>query len=96
YPQEGTIHTEVINRGKVVVENEKFDIAAKSQSDKVLTNENAYLAPWYGQYFLAYGMQRVGPSTVGLGREVFYINKLTYKTEGIQKAENRESNDVPR
>ncbi len=96
YPQEGTIHTEVINRSKVVVENEKFEITAKSQSEKVLTSENAYLAPWYGQYFLAYGMQRVGPSTVGLGREVFYINKLTYKTEGIEKAENRESNDVPR
>jgi hypothetical protein len=96
YPQEGTIHTEVIHRSKVVVENEKFQIAAKSESEKVLNNANAYLAPWYGKYFLAYGTQRVGPSSVGAGREVFYINKLTYKTEGIEKAENRESKDIPR
>ncbi|SEI80115.1 hypothetical protein SAMN04487995_2280 [Dyadobacter koreensis] len=96
YPQEGTIHTEVINRSKVVVENEKFKISAKSESDKVINNENAYLAPWYGQYFLAYGMQRVGPSSIGQGRDVFYINKLTYKTESINKAENREGMSVPR
>jgi hypothetical protein len=92
YPQEGSIHTEVISRNKVVVESEKFKINAKSESDKVLNNENAYLAPWYGQYFLAYGMQRVGSSPLG-GREVFYINKLTYKTESIGKTDQAEGDD---
>lgn len=85
YPQDGSIHTEVIRRDKVVVESEKFKIESKSESEKVLNNEDAYLSPWYGQYFLAYGMQRLGTSMVGGGRDVFYVNKLTYKTENIGK-----------
>ena len=95
YPQEGSIHTEVISRDKVVVESEKFKINPKSESEKVLNSEDAYLSPWYGQYFLAYGMQRVGSSPIG-GREVFYVNKLTYKTENIGKVEDSENDSKPR
>lgn len=95
YPQEGEIHTEVISRDKVVVETEKFKITPKSERDKVLNNEDGYLSPWYGQYFLAYGMQRLGTSAVGQGREIFYVNKLTYKTEGISKV-NIEDTNRPR
>ncbi|WP_229206738.1 hypothetical protein [Dyadobacter crusticola] len=91
YPQEGEIHTEVINRDKVVVETEKFKINPKSEKEKVLNNEDGYLSPWYGQYFLAYGMQRIGTSSIGQGREVFYINKLTYKTEEIGKVGLKEA-----
>lgn len=91
YPQEGEIHTEVISRNQVVVESEKFKITAKSEKEKVLNNEDSYLSPWYGQYFLAYGMQRLGTSSIGQGREVFYINKLTYKTEDIGKATKEEA-----
>jgi hypothetical protein len=96
YPQEGEIHTEVISRGKVVVEGEKFKISAKSESEKVLNNEDGYLSPWYGQYFLAYGMQRLGSSSVSQGREVFYINKLNYKTGDIGKADKPEDEGRPR
>jgi hypothetical protein len=95
YPQDGSIHTEVISRDKVVVESEKFSIAPKSESEKVLNSEDAYLSPWYDQYFLAYGMQRVGSSPLG-GREVFYVNKLTYKTDNIGKAEDAENDAKPR
>ena len=86
YPQDGEIHTEVISRDKVIVESEKFKINAKSEREKVLNSEDGYLSPWYGQYFLAYGMQRIGTSSLGQGREVFYIDKLTYKTDAITKA----------
>ncbi|WP_229254123.1 hypothetical protein [Dyadobacter sp. NIV53] len=96
YPQEGEIHTEVISRNKVVVETEKFKITPKSEREKVLNNEDNYLSPWYGQYFLAYGMQRLGVSSVGQGREVFYIDKLTYKTESIGKTANPEEAARPR
>ncbi|WP_229209186.1 hypothetical protein [Dyadobacter sediminis] len=91
YPQDGEIHTEVISRNTVVVKNEKFKIVPKSEKEKVLNSEDAYLSPWYGQYFLAYGMQRLGTSSVGQGREVFYIDKLTYKTEDIGKATKAEA-----
>jgi len=96
YPQEGEIHTEVISRNKVVVETEKFKINPKSDREKVLNSEDSYLSPWYGQYFLAYGMQRIGMSSVGQGREIFYVDKLTYKTEGISKANLPEDGGRPR
>lgn len=87
YPQDGSIHTEVIRREKVVVENEKFEIAAQSEDDKVLYNENATLTAWYDKYFLAYGVQRVGSgrpnAPIGPQREVFYVNKFTYNTDEI-------------
>ncbi|GAB2792048.1 hypothetical protein GCM10027275_41140 [Rhabdobacter roseus] len=86
YPQEGNIHTEVIHREKVVVENEKYQLESKNDTEKVLFNDNANLAAWYGKYFLAYGIQRVGTDRsllTGTPREVFYINKLAYKTEDI-------------
>lgn len=95
YPQDGSIHTEVISRDKVVVESEKFKINGKSESDKVMDSEDAYLSPWYGQYFLAYGMQRVGTFPIG-GREVFYVNKLTYKTDNIGKVDDAENDAKPR
>ncbi|MCE6989247.1 hypothetical protein [Dyadobacter sp. CY323] len=91
YPQDGEIHTEVISRNKVVVESEKFKINPKSDKDKVLNTEDGYLSPWYGQYFLAYGMQRIGTSSMGLGREVFYVNKLTYNTQDIGKIKEEAS-----
>lgn len=96
YPQEGEIHTEVIRRDQVVVEGEKFKIAPKSEGEKILNNEDGYLSPWYGQYFLAYGMQRVASSSFGLGREVFYINKLNYKTGDIGKPGNNDEASRPR
>ncbi len=85
YPQEGEIHTEVIKRGEVVVANEKYKINTKLETEKVLNNDEGFLAPWYGQYFLAYGSQRVGSSSIGPGREIYYINKLTYDTKEIGK-----------
>ena len=61
----------------------------------MLNNEDGYLSPWYGQYFLAYGMQRLGTSSIGQGREVFYINKLTYKTEDIGKVQAQRRGFTP-
>ncbi len=90
YPQEGEIHTEVIRRDKVVVENEKFKLETKKEGQKILDSEDAYLLPWYDQYFLAYGMQKVGTSSLGQGKDVFYVNKLNYKTEDIGKRDNPE------
>lgn len=93
YPQEGEIHTEVIRREKVVVESEKFKLETKQVGQKILNNEDSYLLPWYGQYFLAYGMQRLGTSALSQGKEVFYVNKLNYKTEDIGKNENPEDHN---
>lgn len=96
YPLEGSIHTEVIRRDKVVVEREKFDIESKSK-EKVLYNENANLVAWYDKYFMVYGVQRLGneSSLPMSGREVFYINKVSYKTEEIGKPKEQASEGKP-
>ncbi|WP_025763678.1 hypothetical protein [Dyadobacter tibetensis] len=83
YPQEGEIHTEVIRRNEVVATSEKFKITPKAEGEKVLNDADSYLSPWYGQYFLAYGTQRVGSSSTVNGREVYFINKFTYDTSEI-------------
>lgn len=97
YPQDGSIHTEVIHRDKVVVEREKFDIVAKSSKEKVLYNENANLVAWYDKYFLVSGIQRLGTETAlpSGGREVFYINKVSYKTDEIGKSKEEASGVKP-
>jgi hypothetical protein len=96
YPQEGEVHTEVIRRDKVVVETEKFKIDTKKEGQKILNEDDSYLLPWYGQYFIAYGMQRLGASPAAQGREVFYINKLNYKTDGIGKKDPLQEDQRPK
>jgi hypothetical protein len=96
YPQEGEVHTEVISRNKVVVESEKFKIDTKKEGVKILNDDDSYLLPWYGQYFIAYGMQRLGASSAALGKEVFYVNKLNYKTDDIGKDMNPGEDERPK
>ena len=84
YPQDGEIHTEVIERNKVVKEPENFKIKTNSDSEKVLYNEDAMLTAWYDRYFLAYGIQKIVSERGGAGgREVFYLNKISYKIQDI-------------
>lgn len=92
YPQDGNIHTEVIRKDKVVVESEKFEIKPESKNEKVLFNENANLTAWYDKYFLVYGIQRLGTEHTSVmgGREVFYLNKVSYNIEDIGKPREKE------
>jgi hypothetical protein len=79
YPKDGKIHTEVIDRNKVVREREAFDIKTSDEKDRIVDNEKGVLAAWYDRYFVAYGYQKIGSEKwVGAPREVFYINKLSY------------------
>ena len=78
YPQDGEIHTEVIERNKVVKTPENFKIKTNSDAEKILYNEDAMLTAWYDTYFLAYGIQKIS-SDGNRTREVFYLNKIHYK-----------------
>ncbi|PWJ55570.1 hypothetical protein CLV98_11346 [Dyadobacter jejuensis] len=91
YPQDGEIYTEVIRRNEVVVNSEKYKIKPNAEGEKILNDSESYLAPWYGQYFLAYGSHRLGASSMSFGREVYYINKLTYDTSEIGQVMEKDS-----
>ncbi len=82
YPKEGKINTQLISGSKVVKEKEEFEVKTTYENEKILFADNASLSAWYDQYFLAWGFQKI-ESTNDKNtsqREVFYLNKLTYKS----------------
>ncbi len=85
YPDKGEINTEVIEGNRVLKEREQFTLKTGSETEKVLFSSNDNLAAWYGQYFLAFGNQKIAPDRGfnGPQREVFYINKLTYPVDNL-------------
>jgi hypothetical protein len=93
YPDEKGIHAEVIHRNKTVIEQEKFEIGAGADYEKVINQESSSILAWYDQYFMSYGIQKVGidrqnrPGQYNLPetnhREVFYIQKLSYNFENL-------------
>jgi hypothetical protein len=79
YPKEGKIHTEVIEKNKVVRQPEEFEITSALKDEKITDNNQEQVVAWYDSHFLVYGYQKISSdkNTVAT-REVFYINKLAY------------------
>ncbi|GAA4403588.1 hypothetical protein GCM10023187_19820 [Nibrella viscosa] len=85
YPQDGEIHTEVIQGSKVLKPRENYTLKTNSDNEKVLYSTHENLAAWYDHYFLACGFQKIGEKGYsGSPREVFYINKLNYSLTDLQ------------
>lgn len=85
YLYDNKIRSKII-QGSEVVEGKKFDdIKLSFQDDQVnkySTNKIGGLEKWYGNTFIAYGVQRIKnlkDSGVQLNRRVFYINKIQYQ-----------------
>jgi len=85
YLYDNQIRSKIIS-GSEVIEGKKFDdLKLSFEDDKV--NEHSSLKiggleKWYGNTFLAYGVQRIKnlkDSGVKLNRKVFYINKVIYR-----------------
>jgi hypothetical protein len=84
YPEEGTVHTKVIRGNDVLKSKEKYTIKTNFENDRVTNAEDASIDHWYGPYFISWGFQEIynGKDTgVKPNREVFYLNKLTYRSE---------------
>ncbi|WP_234735166.1 hypothetical protein [Tellurirhabdus bombi] len=87
YPQEGEINAGVIEGDKILQERQNFSMKKLSENEKVVYSEQDQLEAWFGQYFLAYGFQKIShDKRIGPPREVFYINKLTYSTKDLGKS----------
>ncbi len=79
YPKDGKIHTEVIEKNKVVRQPETFEITSADIDEKITDNNQEQIASWYNSHFLVYGYQKVNSDKSNISsREVFYINKLAY------------------
>lgn len=86
YSQGGSIKSKVISGGKVVEEKEKTKIETNYSEDKVKANYNSDLDYWYGNYFIAYGYQKIKTDKKEAKekgekrkRNVFYFNKIAYQ-----------------
>jgi len=84
YLYDNQIRSKII-RGSEVVEGKKFDdLKLTFEDDQVnnyLSTKVGGLEKWYGDTFVAFGVQRIKnlkDSGVELNRKVFYVNKVEY------------------
>jgi hypothetical protein len=84
YPQDGQLATKLIKGNEVVKNKENYPIKTNFEGDKVLNSEDVNVSDWYGKYFISWGHQEISNTKdagVKNNRKVFYLNKVTYRTE---------------
>jgi hypothetical protein len=82
YTYENIIRSKII-QGDEVLEGKAFNEIELAFEDDIVGNKNSEmggLKKWYGDYFFAYGVQKIKNlrGSVVVTREVFYINKIVY------------------
>jgi hypothetical protein len=80
YVNEGKIHSQSIE-GPADIGREESAIETNLSRDRIAGDVNNYIKPWYGDYFLIYGYQKLKNRTLEdkSTRTVFYANKVAYK-----------------
>lgn len=83
YNYEDVLQSKVISRDEVLNGKTSEEIRLAFDNDQLRESEvnDSGLEYWYGDYFYAFGVQKIKnlqDTDVGLNREVFYINKITY------------------
>ncbi|UBM58459.1 hypothetical protein LAG90_16775 [Marinilongibacter aquaticus] len=81
YPDEGVIKTNIVDGSDQTQEIIPLDL--QSHDEKVVDTYQNELAAWYEQYFIAYGVQSVKQGNSSSPKEIFYLNKLTYKVDAL-------------
>ena len=88
YTYEDVIRSKII-QGNEVLEGKAFNEIELAFENDIIGNNNSEvggLKKWYGDYFFAYGVQRIknlAPTGVNMNREVFYINKIIYSFDSV-------------
>lgn len=88
YTYEDVIRSKII-QGDQVLEGKAFnEIELAFENDIVRNNDSEVggLKKWYGDYFFAYGVQKlknIAPNGIDVNREVFYINKIIYSFDPV-------------
>lgn len=78
YSYKGEINYKVINANSVVEDKKHIPIKTDFSSDKITHDYDPELEYWYGNYFIAYGTQRIKNKTDEKKRTVFYLNKVEF------------------
>lgn len=82
YSQEGAIKSKIVKGSRVTDNDKVIPLSTNFEGDKVRKTSTDDVAFWYGQYYLAWGDQRIvnaagDPQTRGR-RNVFYLNKISF------------------
>lgn len=88
YTYEDVIRSKIIQRNEVL-EGKAFNEIELAFENDIVGNNNSEvggLKKWYGDYFFAFGVQKIKNMAVtgpGMSREVFYINKIVYSFDSV-------------
>ena len=88
YTYEDVIRSKII-QGNEVLEGKAFNEIELAFENDIVGNNNSEvggLKKWYGDYFFAYGVQKIKNLAVtgqNISREVFYINKIFYSFDSV-------------
>jgi hypothetical protein len=81
YSHDGFIKSKVIRGNEVIEGVSKTPISTEYTGDKVKKNYSDELEYWYGNYFAAWGYQKIKNNSdqqVKSSRQVFYVNKVAF------------------
>ena len=77
YSNKGEIFSKTFKNGETVEELKAKPIEGKKEGDSVKRTTTDEIDIWYGNYFLATGIQRITNDSEGR-RNVFYLNKVSF------------------
>lgn len=77
YADKGEIFTKTIKNGIVIDELKAKPVSSEKEGDSVKRTSTDEIELWFGNYFLATGIQRISNEDGGK-RNVFYLNKVAF------------------
>ncbi len=81
YNDDGEIVYKVMNDSTTISEIENLKVKMNYANDKAMSNRSANIDYWYGNYYLAYGIQTIKNNSLAnrSKRTVFYMNKISFE-----------------
>jgi hypothetical protein len=77
YLHKGKIYVKAFDGNTVLSDVEVREVNTSKEGDIVRSSDEGTIENWYGQYYLAYGYQRIRNTQEGDRRNVFFMNKLS-------------------
>mgnify|MGYP001123540931 CR=1 FL=1 len=80
YVNNGKVYSQTVE-GPIDIGASEIEIETKLKKDRISGDESNYIIPWYDDFFLIYGYQKLNNRTLGdqSVRTVFYANKIAYQ-----------------
>ena len=80
YNAEGSLAMKTIRGNEVIEQSAVTPIGMLHANDKVVKDYLSTVAPWYDDFYIAYGYHSIRNNDLSNSRRtVFYINKIAYR-----------------